>query len=921
MDSDSESEDLLLDDQGVFDDFTVASSWERLISDIEAACRKWQIAHTNNYLAAGADVVDGHGALRQVHSDLAHGTKSYRLDFFFEADRRGGTDDWKVERHQLQLWFGVQDFLVVAPISMSGVILDAPEATFLLSAVSIALSNCGSIWPAFVPVHDPTRKAYKGIQGMRGPYCRSFEADRIGSQVPVKLMHLEGLYDLFITKLAFSLPDSAPEYDGKVRFMMRLTYRTPMPGFEGVQTEDAASPSVKPMENYEGDIAAKVQWDLEYPWAEWYSVDDPIKGFELIATWASRIVQSSLDMAEFENVSTFEADKWLLAPIIAQGLQDFTQDEQVSFASRMRNLLTAFSLSKEAKFMEDFSTGDSPVVQRISSPTTIPPPGVFDRVLKDLFQDGESVSSSRDDNGHHENARAIKGAPTGSLFAQFCLQALWFGSCNISAISVLWIEFVREVHWYWEELQPLPRISQDEIPNFDTCLIHQKLQLLAACIKRKAAEQRRHASTSINGDLNNVEKSDTCESEEDDSDHNPGRDLFTGRQRQGRGSVEGSMMLLKSHEKMHLPITQEPPIMTEDMLLEREHAMVALSDSPFGKMTQARLHTSMLSSDMAAFKAANPAAAFEDFIRWHSPRDWIEEDAFQDTLETLGPFNSHADVGDSSWPPRGKLSDRMSHPENMWFELWRSVEPLPASKQKLLFDHTREGEKVIHYLETLRPYQLLAQMICTAFAYIADILYKTQVGNPRALQVEIDQLYLTIISILKPLREINLSEKDIAENLEEWYTDIMNLCSLLEKTEKHVIMAASFHQKLPSTPRLFSAFFNNYISLEKQRKSFPQVSLWQIVSALERETIGDLFPPVSLNQISKKILRMGNFFNGHEPLLREIVFSHFDHYSEGQRERYRMDQSNMWEHILSHRMYIQGTSNDLQVAYSVVSND
>lgn len=26
--------------------------------------------------------------------------------------------------------------------------------------------------------------------------------------------------------------------------------------------------------------------------------------------------------------------------------------------------------------------------------------------------------------------------------------------------------------------------------------------------------------------------------------------------------------------------------------------------------------------DIQAFKAANPHARFEDFVRWHSPRDW-----------------------------------------------------------------------------------------------------------------------------------------------------------------------------------------------------------------------------------------------------------------------------------------------------------
>jgi hypothetical protein len=44
---------------------------------------------------------------------------------------------------------------------------------------------------------------------------------------------------------------------------------------------------------------------------------------------------------------------------------------------------------------------------------------------------GALATSFGSDDGCHEKFQAIKGAPTGSLFSQFCLHALWFGSCNI----------------------------------------------------------------------------------------------------------------------------------------------------------------------------------------------------------------------------------------------------------------------------------------------------------------------------------------------------------------------------------------------------------------------------------------------------------------------------------------------------------
>lgn len=62
----------------------------------------------------------------------------------------------------------------------------------------------------------------------------------------------------------------------------------------------------------------------------------------------------------------------------------------------------------------------------------------------------------------------------------------------------------------------------------------------------------------------------------------------------------------------------------------------------------------ILVPDMQAFKAANPHAVIEDFVRWHSPRDWIT-----DVDEEDNPLST------------GKLSIRMSEPGNLWQELWK----------------------------------------------------------------------------------------------------------------------------------------------------------------------------------------------------------------------------------------------------------
>merc|ERR1712018_655240 len=93
------------------------------------------------------------------------------------------------------------------------------------------------------------------------------------------------------------------------------------------------------------------------------------------------------------------------------------------------------------------------------------------------------------------------------------------------------------------------------------------------------------------------------------------------------------------------------------------------------------MQSTSLLSDMESFKAANPGAVLCDFVRWHSPRDWE----------------------DDTHTGKGKLSARMNAPGNLWQETWENAKPVPAKRQKRLFDDTREAEKVLQYLSTLRP--------------------------------------------------------------------------------------------------------------------------------------------------------------------------------------------------------------------------
>ncbi|KAJ8543586.1 hypothetical protein K7X08_006109 [Anisodus acutangulus] len=260
----------------------------------------------------------------------------------------------------------------------------------------------------------------------------------------------------------------------------------------------------------------------------------------------------------------------------------------------------------------------------------------------------------------------------------------------------------------------------------------------------------------------------------------------------------------------------------------------------------AQLEKEILSSGMSAFKAANPDAVFEDFIRWHSPGDWETDDNMEKVVShTNAVVDSRND-----WPPRGKLSERMSECGNSWRKIWNETPPLPASEQKPLLDPNQEGEKVLHYLETLRPYELLRQMVCTAFKAAADTVNRTSFGE----------------------NNLSFGTEDIE--------DLKRLCAIFAHVENLITLAASLHHKFLQAPRLSESIFNDYYNfyLPKmgtvsiggdEKKDFDKK---QEVRRQEREVVASMFTPPTANQSWRKVLSMGNLLNGHEPTSRDHIF-------------------------------------------------
>lgn len=236
----------------------------------------------------------------------------------------------------------------------------------------------------------------------------------------------------------------------------------------------------------------------------------------------------------------------------------------------------------------------------------------------------------------------IKTAPSDSIVTRFsCILATYNNSMGgMNSVGSLWLFFINELSRRFEKCSKIPGIlTSTSTPDARTCILHQKLQLLNICIDKKKIEEGKIIS-------------------DEDSDQEEFYDCPPETEENGRLEQLDDLMLLNHPtEPLYIPITQEPGPKTEDELLNEnlsKHIEKALV------------------SDMESFKAANPKGAFEDFIRWHSPKDWIDDD----------------------------LSPRMKYPGNSWINMWESANTVPAKKQKRLFDFNEEAEKIIDFLKS-----------------------------------------------------------------------------------------------------------------------------------------------------------------------------------------------------------------------------
>ncbi|KAJ0751338.1 putative Rab3 GTPase-activating protein catalytic subunit [Helianthus annuus] len=233
----------------------------------------------------------------------------------------------------------------------------------------------------------------------------------------------------------------------------------------------------------------------------------------------------------------------------------------------------------------------------------------------------------------------LHGAPPGSFIVALaeaigCLK-------TIRRMALFWCRVVAEIRRLWSEGQHIPGIPADETPDLNCCLLYQQLQVINCCISRK--NRRAIVTESLDSVLKQANIND------DMAPSNGETALMYARVssgelvlRLGAATQCENLTMLETGEPVYAPVMQEQPLLTEDLVKETEEFILRTGSVGAG--------CSQLLSDMQAFKAANPGCILEDFVRWHSPPDWMEpatDDVSKDSLD--------GDNGSS----RGHLSMRM----------------------------------------------------------------------------------------------------------------------------------------------------------------------------------------------------------------------------------------------------------------------
>ncbi|XP_075212098.1 rab3 GTPase-activating protein catalytic subunit-like [Lycorma delicatula] len=125
----------------------------------------------------------------------------------------------------------------------------------------------------------------------------------------------------------------------------------------------------------------------------------------------------------------------------------------------------------------------------------------------------------------------------------------------------------------------------------------------------------------------------------------------------------------------------------------------------------------------------------------------------------------------------------MQIPGNTWLEMWAAAKPVPARRQKRLFDDTREAEKVLHQLEAKQP-STAAQMMLGPLVHSVLLRLAQQ-----AIPVE-------LLGLTPAIKHIAMKAEVLSRLHTSDMTKYLEICGEVAYAEAMVAQVGSLEHKL-----------------------------------------------------------------------------------------------------------------------------
>jgi hypothetical protein len=202
---------------------------------------------------------------------------------------------------------------------------------------------------------------------------------------------------------------------------------------------------------------------------------DPIDSFHVTLVWPLlplfAALQQELLKGPAAKALAASSAKWIVCSVRVK------PHIEAPLASALRFLFENLTDARRCNCIADLLAADSVTLFLRGSKAT-QGSKTFVKALDDMFKPQPPMMQYEPKVMQGLRSLGCKASPPSSLFALFCRHAMFLS--QVSDVGRLWAEFVRELRWYWENVDELPAVC-NQPPDHSTGYIEQKLCMLQVC--------------------------------------------------------------------------------------------------------------------------------------------------------------------------------------------------------------------------------------------------------------------------------------------------------------------------------------------------------------------------------------------------------------------------------------------------------